>query len=148
MATFGNTSKERLITCHNDLQLIMENTIKYMDFSITYGVRTDKEQQDLYAKGRVLEDGGWRIIGPIVTNCDGIVKKSKHQPINGVSNAVDIVPFSNGSMQWNDDKLWKKLSREVWKSIQMLLLQGKISNEIRWGGFWTSMVDKPHWEIK
>ena len=39
---------------------------------ITYGVRTVKEQSDLFAKGRTKP-------GKIVTNCDGVIKRSKHQ---------------------------------------------------------------------
>jgi hypothetical protein len=60
---------------------------------------------------------------------------------------VDIAPYENG-IQWNNDKLWKKLAREVFKSVQILQLNGTIKSNFRWGGFWTGLEDKPHWEVR
>ena len=143
MPQFGQTSRARLDTCHPDLVKIMNHAIKRYDFSIVFGVRTDEVQMGLFMQGREKTEKGYKIIGPTVTNCDGISKKSKHQEVDGFSNAVDIVPYIKGTYEWNDKKEWKKLSRIVWSSIQQL----DLDNEIRWGGFWTSLIDYPHWEI-
>jgi len=126
----------------------MNHAIERIDFSIVFGLRSDETQMGLFMQGREkLENGTYKIIGPIVTNCDGIIKRSNHQAVKYVSNAVDIVPYINGSYEWNDKKAWMRLNREIWKSIQILLRDGEIKNVIRWGGFWTSMLDLPHWEI-
>lgn len=51
MPIFGEESKKQLATCHSDLQLIANDAIQYVDFSILEGFR-DKIHQDAdYAKG-------------------------------------------------------------------------------------------------
>lgn len=147
MPQFGQTSRSRLDTCHPDLVKVMNHAIKRYDFSIAFGVRTDEVQMGLFMKGREKTDNGYKIVGPTVTNCDGIDKRSRHQEVDGFSNAVDIVPYINGSMDWNNKKEWKILSRTVWNSIQELQVTGQVMSIIRWGGFWTSLIDYPHWEI-
>src|SRR5258708_5641128 len=50
---------------------------------VTDGVRTTAQQQALYAQGRTVG-------GPVVTNADGVVKRSNHQPhADGWGHAVD-----------------------------------------------------------
>ena len=48
MYQLGKTSKQRLSTCHEDLQLIMNESIKVstVDFGIAQGERTIEQQQD------------------------------------------------------------------------------------------------------
>ena len=48
MPKFGNASKQRLATCHPDLQKIMNEAIKYIDFSVVEGYRTAAEQEKYY----------------------------------------------------------------------------------------------------
>lgn len=59
-------------------------------FKITCGLRSTTEQQKLYAIGRTRP-------GKRVTNCDGVVKKSKHQ----LGKAVDIAVIKNNTISWN-----------------------------------------------
>jgi hypothetical protein len=54
MPYFGRRSRERLATCHSDLQTIAKDAIKIVDFSIVFGRRTLEEQANLYARGRTV----------------------------------------------------------------------------------------------
>lgn len=48
---FGNTSQQRLDTCHPLLQEILLEAIKYVDFSVLCGYRNEADQQAAVAKG-------------------------------------------------------------------------------------------------
>lgn len=63
---------------------------------ITQGVRTAAQQAALYAQGRTKP-------GKIVTNCDGTVKKSNHQPkADGYGYAVDFAwRTADGGVTWD-----------------------------------------------
>lgn len=96
---------------------------------VTDGLRTDAEQAALYAKGRTAP-------GSIVTNADGVKKRSNHQAkADGFGHAVDCCFLVNGRPSW-DQKLPWALYGEMAKS------QGLV-----WGGDWTSIVDRPHIEL-
>lgn len=97
---------------------------------VTDGVRTTAKQQALYAQGRTAP-------GAIVTNTDGVIKKSNHQPkADGLGHAVDMAFVVNGLPSWDPSLPW--------------FLYGAMvrSLGLRWGGDWTSgLVDKPHMEL-
>lgn len=65
---------------------------------IVQKVRTTEQQQALYAQGRTKP-------GPLVTNCDGVIKRSNHQiALDSYGHAVDCAfdtadPF-NESWPW------------------------------------------------
>lgn len=48
---FGSTSQSRLDTCHPLLQEIANKAIKYIDFSVTCGHRSEAEQNTAYQSG-------------------------------------------------------------------------------------------------
>lgn len=130
MPSFGAKSLEKLNTCHPDIVKVMEVAIKHMDFTVLYGTRTVAEQQALYAQGRTKP-------GPIVTNMDGIKKKSKHN--YSPSLAVDIAPWP---INWDDIDRFKELAVVVKKAADT------VGVAIQWGGDWKTFKDWPHWEIK
>lgn len=88
---------------------------------VTSGLRTIKEQNNLYAQGRSRP-------GKIVTNAKG--GKSYHN----FGLAVDIVEIKNGKALWTNPD-WGKIS-ELGKSLGL-----------EWGGDWTSIKDKPHFQL-
>ena len=45
MPKFGNRSKQRLETCHEDLQEIFNEVIKYFDCSVLCGHRGEEDQK-------------------------------------------------------------------------------------------------------
>lgn len=77
--------------------------------------RTDDQQAALYAIGRTIE-----LHRKPVTNCDGKIKKSRHQ----YWEAGDVVIVMGGKL--------------VWDRIPQYELLGQIAKEegLRWGGDW------------
>ena len=105
----------------------------------TGGVRTTEQQQALYAKGRTAP-------GPKVTNADGLIKKSNHQPhADGLGHAVDMtfmdqhgtpLDFADDTPSWDERKF-------------PFLLYGHMAKALgaKWGGDWGSLHDLPHVEL-
>lgn len=119
-------------TLHPDLEKkvkLILNAMLLLGFPmrVVQGVRTAEEQAKLYAQGRTAP-------GSIVTNCDGIVKKSRHQPAaDGFGHAVDCAFV--GPQPFAESHPWR-LYGEMGKALGLL-----------WGGDWKSLVDKPHIEM-
>lgn len=106
------------------------------DFTIVEGVRTSMRQRELYAQGRTAK-------GPIVTYADGIKKKSNHQPkADGYGHAVDLAPWVNGAIDWNNEARFIAIARHIKDTAK------KLGVPITWGGDWVRPVDKPHFELK
>lgn len=135
MYKFGKRSKKSLGTCHEDLQTILNEIIKFYDFSIIEGIRTTKRQKQLYSEGK--------------SKLDGVNRRSKHQgkkDKNGniVSFAVDIMPYYKGFNPFTDkngNKSFYYLAGLVQGIAQKLYTEGKIKHLIRWGGNWDSDMD-------
>lgn len=97
---------------------------------VTDGVRTQAEQAALYAKGRTAP-------GAIVTNADGLLKKSNHQPHDdGWGHAVDCCFLVDGKPSWAHELPW-----DAYGHLALAL-------GLTWGGTWTGLVDRPHIELK
>ena len=90
MPKFGKRSKERLATCHEDLQEIMNELIRIMDVTIVCGHRGQKEQDEAFAKG----------------NSKLQFPKSKHNSTPSL--AVDVAPYNNG-IDWNDLRSFERM---------------------------------------
>jgi len=114
MYKFGNTSKKRLSTCHEDLQAICNETLKLMDITVLEGHR-EKDKQDAAYKA-----GNSKLKYP----------QSKHnsQP----SRAVDIAPWVNGQVPWDDAKYFYFMAGIVMK------VAADLGVKLRWGGDWDS----------
>jgi hypothetical protein len=128
--SFGKSSTERLKTCHEDLQLIMNYVIKFRDCSILCGHRT-KELQNEY-----FDSGKSKVKYP----------HSKHNKFP--SFAVDVMPYDNG-IDWEDIQTIGEFARFV----QGIAL-GRFGIKIRWGGDFNSdwknnqkFFDAPHFEL-
>ncbi len=106
---------------------------------VTDGVRTVAEQAALYAKGRTAP-------GHIVTNCDGELKRSNHQPhADGFGHAVDLTFMDDhGTPIARDDDFpsWdeKKFPFGLYGAMAKAL-------HLRWGGDWNAPHDTPHIEL-
>lgn len=149
---FGTKSKERLNTCHPDMIKIMNLALKFspVDFSITFGHRTVAEQRRLYAKGRTTA-------GSIVTNCDGIRKKSDHNEFP--SRVVDVHAYTptNKKMTF-DHRTLSVIAGCVFSACAVLVERKEINPKsfIKWGGDWDrdgiivvdqKLVDLPHFGV-
>lgn len=154
MYQLGRTSKNRLNTCHSDLILIIEESIKVsrIDFGVAQGERTIELQQQYF-------DNGKSKVNPKAYNTiEELLKKGKHI-VDGVirkkSDAVDLYAYYNGSAQWDEFSLCF-IAGVVISTSERLYKEGKISHKIRWGGNWDSdgiiitdqsFQDLPHFEL-
>jgi len=127
MNKFSKVSRERLDTCHELLQILMEDVLQEMDISILCGHRTKDEQNKAYA------DGFSKVQFP----------HSKHNSLPSM--AVDVAPFP---ISWNDTARWKKLGEVVWKCWQRLPISERAGYKLTWGGDWRLFKDSPHFEIE
>ena len=96
---------------------------------VTDGLRTVEQQRALYAQGRTAP-------GPVVTNCDGVEKRSNHQPhIDKLGHAVDCCFVVNGKPSWDAHLPWKAYGAAA------------EAHGLTWGGSWARLADLPHVEL-
>tara|TARA_R110000765_G_scaffold296558_1_gene391692 strand:- start:546 stop:941 length:396 start_codon:yes stop_codon:yes gene_type:complete len=103
---------------------ISSNRVDGVDFTIinTAGIRTPEEQNRLFKQG--------------VSNADGYIKISKHQ----TGDALDVVPYVNGRASWDEKELLKV-------AICMLQASKELGYRLKWGGFWRTFKDLPHYQV-
>lgn len=92
-----------------------------INLRVTSALRTWDEQAALYAQGRTSP-------GSIVTNA------KPGESFHNYGTAFDVVPIVNGSADW-DSKEWNRIG-----------ILGK-SLGFKWGGDFTSINDRPHFEM-
>ena len=104
---------------------------KGIKIKATECLRTAKEQDSLYAKGRTAP-------GAKVTNASGKDAKSMHQWGVAVDVAIDMDTDNDGDVDIRD--LY---------NVKLLNVVGNIGQSIglEWGGSWKSIVDKPHFQL-
>lgn len=102
------------------------------------GVRTDARQLALYAKGRELRPDGWHVVdaSQVVTNAR-TASQSKH----GRGLAVDLWPV----LPSGAPLLRPEQSPDFAALYDALGVQGE-RHGLTWGGRWSSLVDRPHFE--
>lgn len=130
---FGGASKNKLTGVHPDLVRVAEKALSYglMDFSVAQGVRTEAQQAALYAQGRSAP-------GKIVT----WTMQSNHLlQSDGYGHALDLVPYVNGAMNWDDLQNFHFLATLMFRAA------GELGVRIGWGGHWTKNKDFPHFEL-
>jgi hypothetical protein len=107
-------------------------------FKLVEGYRTTDRQQWLYGSGRPNVEPYGRP-GPIVTNADGIAKKSKHQGdgFAGSGGAADCYPLRGGKVHIpaSSDPVWEAFATAV------------EARGLRSGHRWSSLKDSPHCEL-
>ena len=152
---FGKRSKEKLATCHKDIQAVLNLAItrSRVDFGVSEGHRPVERQKELYAIGRTVDK-----FKRTITNVDGVRNKGKHnvEP----SEAVDIYVWHDSASrrkQISYDEVHLSYVAGIIESCALeLKAKGKIRSVIRWGGNWDSdgvikfdqnLNDMPHFEI-
>jgi peptidoglycan L-alanyl-D-glutamate endopeptidase CwlK len=131
MPKFSTSSKQNLVTVHPDLQTLFLEVITVRDCTIVSGLRSQEEQQALYAKGRTEP-------GEIVTYMDGIERRSSHQS----GNAVDVIPYPE---KWNAEAM-RDFGNFVLGIAAILKKYRLIDHTIEWGGTW-DWKDYAHFEL-
>jgi len=136
MAQYGKTSLSKLVGVHPDLVTVMNEAIKDtpIDYSLIFGVRTTKMQQDLYAQGRTKK-------GNIVTKADGVKNKSNHQiKEDGFGWAVDFCPLIEGKLDWNTHANFKAIADHI-------VATGKRLGIKVVSGYYWKFFDAPHIQL-
>lgn len=140
---FSQNSLDKLKTCHPDIQEILKELIMMYDFSILEGHRTQEAQMKYYAEGK--------------SKLDGVLKKSKHQSMPSM--AVDIMPYKKDTNAFSgkevDNRRFYMMMGMVKAIAHKLLVEGKISHNVRFGLDWDSddtfadqtFNDLPHFEL-
>ncbi len=143
MYKFGNRSRKNLNTCHKDIQTILEEVIKFYDFSVIEGYRTIERQQELYNQGR--------------SHIDGVTRKGNHN--YNPSMAVDIIPYKKYTNPFSgkekDNRRFYFMMGLVRATAERLLIEGKIDHLVRFGLDWDgddiytdqNFDDLPHFEL-
>jgi peptidoglycan LD-endopeptidase CwlK len=136
MNTFSEISKQRLKTCHIDLQLLFAHVIQGYDCTIVSGHR-DKEEQD-----KAYDEGKSKLKYP----------QSKHNRIP--SWAVDAAPYEPGGIDWSKSQMLF-FAGYVKGVADKLYQTGVISHRLRLGADWNQnndiddeiFLDAPHFEL-
>lgn len=89
---------------------------------VTSALRTFEEQEQLYAQGRTKP-------GKVVTNARA------GRSLHNYGLALDVVEIKDGEALWHNPN-WNKIA-DLGKSIGF-----------SWGGDWTSIKDRPHFEMR
>lgn len=139
MPSFNKTSKDRLNTCHPDLQLIFSEVIKTVDCSIFCGFRNETSQNAAFDKN--LSQVKW--------------PDSKHNTFPSM--ATDGGPYfvELRNTDWNDLLAFAVFAGYVMRVADELLEKKLTTHRIRWGGDWDmdgrtsdeTFLDLPHFEL-
>ena len=129
MPKFGKRSKERLKTCHSDLQKLFKEVIKHIDCSVLEGHRGKEEQNKYFA------DGVSKVEYP----------NGRHNATP--SNAVDVTPYPVD---------WKDRERQTLFAGFVIGTARSMGVNLRWGGDWdrdfqvndNDFDDFPHFELR
>lgn len=131
MPQFSETSRQRLLTCDSRLVAVCSDAIRWFDFSVICGHRSNEEQDALYAQGRTAP-------GDIVTQLRGGQSIHNTDP----SRAVDLAPWVRGrGIVWDDVGLFHELYGVI------LCCAARRGIEIEWGGHWRTFKDRPHFQV-
>lgn len=127
---FGNRSMLRLVTCHCDIQSVMNLAIKKteVDFFIAEGKRS-KSKQDQY----------------FMTGASKLKYPNSYHNEPYLSLAVDVVPYVNNLAVWAYET---PDERDVWDEVTGVIKE--VANELGipldWGfDLWS--WDCPHWQL-
>lgn len=133
MPSFSAASRKQLATLHPDLQKVLNEAIRYIDFSVVEGHRGKAAQDAAYAKG--LSKLPW--------------PRGQHNA--NPSRAVDLAPYP---IDWSDQP--KAVERFVYLAGFVMCTARRLGIPLRWGGDWTrnddmrdegAFRDRPHFEL-
>lgn len=123
-----------------------------IDLVITCTLRSFEEQARLYRQGRSLAEIQRKIeslkaagksdmaayitkVGP-QKSTQKVTNAAPGESMHNWGKAFDVVPVENGKCIWGNDLLWTQIG-EI-----------GIAHGLEWGGFWHSIIDKPHFQLK
>lgn len=113
-------SLARLQGVHPDLVAVVKLaiTLTAVDFSVVEGVRTLAKQREYFLKGKSRTMNSRHLTG----------------------HAVDLAPWINGDIEWEDEAGWREVSRAVKAAAR------KLGVKVWWGyDLWG--WDQPHFQL-
>ena len=130
MPYFGEGSLKQLATLDPDLQMVLKEAIKHVDFSVVCGHRNQQDQHAAFVSG--------------LSEVDWPYSMHNKQP----SLAVDVAPYVHG-IKWNDVEGFTLLAGII-KGIA-LMMNVKLRIGVDWDGDnfvrEHSFIDRPHIEL-
>ena len=113
-------SKKNLEGVHPDLRKVVERALEIteVDFAVIEGLRTEKEQRELVAKGASRTMNSRHLTG----------------------HAVDLAAWVNGSVSW----YWHHYEKIA---EAMKVAAEEMGVALEWGGSWSSFKDGPHFQL-
>lgn len=129
MYKFSRKSKEKLNTCHPDIQKVMKEVIKYVDITIIEGVRSKETQEEYVRTGKSK------------------TLNSKHiKQSDGYSHAIDVIAYPVEWNNWERNYMVAGFIKGIAASMGVKLRMGA-----DWDGDFTTkdqtFHDLPHFEI-
>ena len=123
----GSRSRKRLEDVHPDLVGVVELAIQIssIDFTVIEGLRTAEQQRKNIAKGV-----SWTM-------------NSRHL----TGHAVDLAPWVNGDIDWNDVMQFRALGHAVCRAAQIKKIPVIWGAQKHHGGDWRRTNDMPHFEL-
>jgi peptidoglycan LD-endopeptidase CwlK len=133
MASFGASSKAKLQTCHPKLQVVANSVIQIFNFTVVCGHRSESEQQGAYHARPQLSKARFG--------------ESPHNYTPSL--AIDVAPYKNGGIDWNDTEAFTYLAGHFMGAAHMHGIA------LRWGRDWDgdedlndqTFNDYPHLEL-
>ena len=132
MFKFAESSLNYLKEADPELQLICQRVkeLAEIDFDISCAYRSVGEQMAAYKAG--------------TSQLDGVMNKSNHNYIP--SRAVDIYCYNGKQADYSDKNM--AYMAGLFHAVSVDLFErGIIKNILIWGGWWTDLVDMPHYEL-
>jgi peptidoglycan L-alanyl-D-glutamate endopeptidase CwlK len=130
MNKWSKSSKEKLKTCHGDLQTLANFVLSVHDCTVVWGTRTQEQQDKLVLEGKSKLN----------------YPNSKHNTYPSL--AIDLAPYvpSLSGVTW-DREYSLYFAGIVLGCADTLYKKGIINNMVRWGGNWSTVRDKSFKQI-
>jgi peptidoglycan L-alanyl-D-glutamate endopeptidase CwlK len=158
MFEFSERSIKEIQTVHKDGQLILHEALLWtpVDFGVSEGHRSVDRQFALWQQGRkLLGNGEWTVVGPVVTNIDGLTVKGKHNVMPSM--AWDIFCYHPDRNIAYDTEHIAVVAGVLLATASRLLAEKKITHRLKWGADWDAdgllifdqkFDDRPHFQLE
>lgn len=147
---FGASSLAKLALVEPGLRSVAMRAIQIstVDIVVVEGVRSVDQMCINYGKGRTVEECAAKGVAahyaaPHLSKVTWLAHplQSKHGlQADGFGHAVDLAPWVNGAIAWNDIASFKAID------VAMVAAAAELGVKEAWGGDWAVSKDFPHYE--
>ena len=131
MFTLSKKSRRKLKGVHPDLMWVIQRALEIspIDFVVHEGTRTKVRQKLLIARGKAKAGKkGFKV--SLYKHC---------RQADGYGHAVDLVPYYDGKLQWEDKNALKMIADAMIRAYNETPIL-YCSTHMRWGGAWTELI--------